>query len=117
MTQQPVDPFADPPVTPAEPDAAATDVVSTQDVASLTGGLTTDAVANVPRVVVPKPFLSEGMRSDLESGGRAIDPVSGAVYKLDRESGVVTVTDKDGKELDTFELATHAARPLRTSEE
>jgi hypothetical protein len=40
----------------------------------------------------PEPFLSEGMRSDLEMRGYAVDPVSGARFEVDRESGEVTMT-------------------------
>ena len=40
-----------------------------------------------------KPFLSEGMRNDLETIGYAVDPVSGARYEVD-DDGNVTVTEK-----------------------
>lgn len=51
----------------------------------------------------PRPFMSEGMRQDLVTSGHAADPVSGARYTLDREAGVVTITDRSGEELDMFE--------------
>jgi hypothetical protein len=41
----------------------------------------------------PAPYLSEGMRSDLETVGYAVDPVSGARYEVDK-NGDVFVTEK-----------------------
>ena len=67
----------------------ADNVVTTADVAPLTGA----GVQAQPKRL--KPFMSEGMRHDLESSGSAVDPVSGARYTLDRASGVVTVTEAD----------------------
>ncbi len=42
----------------------------------------------------PKPFMSEGMRHDLETVGWAVDPSSGARFELDRETGDVTVIER-----------------------
>jgi hypothetical protein len=52
----------------------------------------------------PKPFLSEGMRVDLETHGYAIDPVSGARFELDRETGKVTVTELTRTDPNTGEV-------------
>lgn len=41
-----------------------------------------------------RPFMSEGTRQDMEIHGKATDPVSGAVFTLDRETGEVTVTER-----------------------
>lgn len=52
---------------------------------------------DVEPVVEPKvvrPFMSEGTRQDMEIHGKATDPVSGAVFTLDRETGEVTVTER-----------------------
>jgi hypothetical protein len=40
------------------------------------------------------PFISEGLRQDLEMHGKATDPVTGAVLVLDRETGHITVALK-----------------------
>jgi hypothetical protein len=44
----------------------------------------------------PQPFLSEGMRQDLEQWGRATDPITGAVFVLDADTGEVTVVEQPG---------------------
>jgi hypothetical protein len=43
-----------------------------------------------------KPFLSEGVRVDLEQHGKATDPATGGVFEMD-DSGAVTFTDRAGK--------------------
>lgn len=60
-------------------------------------------VVTEPEPAKVRPFMSEGMRQDLETSGYAADPVSGARYTLDREANVVTVHDRSGAELDLFE--------------
>lgn len=79
----PTDWTADP--APAAPAAGAS-------VAPLSG--LTDDSPDKPKVKRPEPFLSEGMRNDLEAIGYAVDPVSGARFVLNRETGEVTVTEK-----------------------
>jgi hypothetical protein len=49
-----------------------------------------------PAPAKPRPFLSEGMRQDLEQWGRATDPVTGAVFVLDADTGEVTVAEQPG---------------------
>jgi hypothetical protein len=74
--------------------------VTAASVAPLTG-----ASAKAPvEDPTPKPFMSEGMRVDLENLGYAIDPVSGARYELDRETGQVTVTEKTRTDPNTGEV-------------
>lgn len=42
----------------------------------------------------PRPFLSEGVRQDLEIHGKAVDPATGNPLEMDKDTGRVTVTDK-----------------------
>lgn len=42
------------------------------------------------------PFLSEGIRQELEQFGRAGDPVTGGKFERDKETGQVTYTDRAG---------------------
>jgi hypothetical protein len=72
--------------------------VTTDDVSALTPAPTpvpAPVTVSAPAVAAqPKPFLSEGMRHDLEDNGWAVDPSSGARFELNRETGEVTVTEK-----------------------
>ena len=43
------------------------------------------------------PFLSEGLRIDLEQWGKATDPVTGGVFEMDPDTKKVTFTDRAGK--------------------
>lgn len=43
-----------------------------------------------------KPFLSEGVRVDLEMHGKATDPVTGGVFEMDEKTKKVTFTDRAG---------------------
>lgn len=88
-----------PPAVPdAAPDAApdatqdppTADAVTTDDVAALAGVVT----AELPAQPKPEPFLSEGMRNDLELLGWAVDPSSGAKFVRDKETGEITVVHK-----------------------
>lgn len=45
----------------------------------------------------PKPFLSEGVRLELEQSGKAGDPVTGGVFEKDPDTGQITYTDRAGK--------------------
>ncbi len=49
-----------------------------------------------PETAAPdaRPFISEGVRQDLEIHGTVIDPATGSVLELDRETGTVTVTPR-----------------------
>jgi len=38
------------------------------------------------------PFISEGVRQDLEINGKATDPVTGMELVLNRDTGVITAT-------------------------
>jgi hypothetical protein len=60
----------------------------TPEVTPLAGAAAAPAAATK----VPKPFLSEGMRSDLETRGWAVDTVSGARFDMNMQTGEVTVT-------------------------
>jgi hypothetical protein len=79
--------------------------VTAASVAPLTG-----ASAKAPvEDPTPKPFMSEGMRVDLENLGYAIDPVSGARYELDPNTGEVTegkVTTLDDVVINTPKVET-----------
>ncbi len=68
--------------------------ITTEDVAPLIApGLAPDeAQASAPRV----PKMSEGVRHDLATIGRATEPNTGDLWEMDRDTGVVTVTDRDG---------------------
>jgi hypothetical protein len=44
----------------------------------------------------PRPFLSEGTRHDLEQWGKATDPITGAVFVRDADTGEVTVVEQPG---------------------
>jgi hypothetical protein len=44
----------------------------------------------------PRPFLSEGTRHDLEQWGEATDPITGAVFRRDADTGEVTVVEQPG---------------------
>lgn len=74
------------------------DVVTAADAGALHG-----VPAPGPTPSAPKPFLSEGMRSDLETLGWAVDPVSGARYEMNMETGEVTVTEKGALNPETGE--------------
>jgi hypothetical protein len=62
---------------PAEGDEPA---VTMQDVAALTGA---PDVSTGAKVVKPAPFMSEGMRHDIETIGWAVDPSSGHKFTRD----------------------------------
>lgn len=42
----------------------------------------------------PRPFMSEGVRQDLEIHGKATDPATGAALEKDPDTGMVTATDR-----------------------
>ncbi len=46
------------------------------------------------------PFMSEGVRGELETWGRAVDPATGGVFDLDKDTGKVTFTDRSGNVVD-----------------
>lgn len=48
------------------------------------------------QVAEAKPFMSEGVRHELEMLGRVGDPASGGVFELDKKTGTVTHTDRAG---------------------
>lgn len=70
---------------------AADEAVTMADVAALTVAPTADEGKAPAR---PAPFMSEGMRHDLETVGWAVDPSSGARFELDRDTGDVTVIER-----------------------
>jgi hypothetical protein len=79
--------------TPEVRDDPETARAANPDTPAVTPGSFTGAVS--PKAPdLPKPFLSEGMRNDLETNGWAVDPVSGARYEVDRDSGDVYVTER-----------------------
>lgn len=76
------------------PDPAATPApnpaVSMADVAALSAA----PAAGDDRPAGPAPFMSEGMRHDLEVNGWAIDPSSGARFELDPDTGEVALIER-----------------------
>lgn len=87
-----------------EPDApAAADVVDEidatgepSDVESVVEELPAGEDATEPAPARPAPFMSEGIRQDLELTGKATDPVTGGVFTRDEQSGAVSFTDRSG---------------------
>lgn len=75
----------------AKQDDAADAAVTMADAAALTGAAVAESASKPKR---PAPFMSEGMRDDLETLGWAVDPVSGARFDRDPETGEVTVTER-----------------------
>lgn len=72
-------------------DAAPTAVEPTQATAPAAAEPARD-----PAPAEPRPFLSEGTRHDLEQWGRATDPITGAVFVRDPDTGDVTVVEQSG---------------------
>jgi hypothetical protein len=54
------------------------------------------AQATAPAPAKPRPFLSEGTRHDLEQWGTATDPITGAKFVRDPDTGEVTVVEQPG---------------------
>lgn len=47
-----------------------------------------------PESPARRVLISEGLRSDLEQYGQAIDPATGLLLTRDKDTGKVTVTDR-----------------------
>ena len=79
-------PKTEPEVTmpPADP------AVTMADVAALSAAPT----AKPDKPAKRAPFMSEGMRHDLDTVGYTVDPVSGARFERDQETGEITVTER-----------------------
>lgn len=77
---------------PVEPVAPPAEV--TEGSAIGTWSVDEPAAAEPARPV--QPFMSEGMRHDLETVGWAVDPTTGGKFERDKETGKVTYTDRAG---------------------
>lgn len=66
-------------------------LVTTADTAAFTGGVTSGRAEPArPRRIV----VSEGVKNDLERLGEVVDPGTGYLLRLDRDSGEITVVDR-----------------------
>lgn len=52
-----------------------------------------------PTPLVP-PFMSEGVRQDLQHATEVIDPMSGGTFRRDPDSGAITFRSKTGEEVE-----------------
>jgi hypothetical protein len=95
------DEIPEPEITPADPeDVAGTEPVPGTDVTDVdtVGQPDAEDEAKEDR----PPFMSEGVRQDLLTFGKATDPASGGVFERD-EDGKVTFTTRRGK-VTTFDV-------------
>lgn len=49
-----------------------------------------------PKAALRRPFLSAGVRNDLEVWGKATCPATGGVFTRDPASGKIAYTDRSG---------------------
>lgn len=79
-----------PDVDPAEPAAAEVDPTDPAEPAAA------EVDVGEPEPPAAKPFLSEGVRHELDMVGKVGDPATGGVFERDKETGKVTHTDRAG---------------------
>lgn len=73
--------------------------IATSDVSDLNPTIGVASAPEQPTEAAAEPvapFLSEGVRQDLEITGRVVDPFTGGKFERDKETGKVTHTDRAG---------------------
>ncbi len=82
---------------PKSKEPAVDPAVTTETTAAMRGEEPAAVTLAIDEPAPPaRPFLSEGIRQELEMFGKAGDPATGGKFEMDKETGKVTYIDRAG---------------------